>query len=108
MDIYIYIHLYMYTTAIHKSAKWLLSAQFPMYFVTDCNLNNGIEYSNVFEVSVAKLLDVIKESISFWFVDTYIVKFVSQYPLIASSLNDVRTLTNLQLQRVLTTVNSVG
>jgi len=90
---------------LHELANCLLSAQFPMYFVTDCNLNHGIEHTNVFEVYVAKLLDVTNESISFWFVDTYIRKFVSQYPHIASSLNDVRTLTDLQ--RVLTTVNRV-
>jgi len=93
------------TQLLHKLAKWLLSAQFPMYFVRDFNLNNGSEHSNAFEIPVAKLLDVTNNSISFWFVDTYIGKFVSRYPHIASSLNDVRTLTDLQ--RVLTSVNCV-
>ena len=72
---------------LHELAKWLISAELPMYFVADAILSAS---SKEFEYFVALLSYVTDDQVSSWFLYNYIRRYASRYaPL--ESLFDLRS-----------------
>jgi len=63
----------MCTQMLHVLAKWLMSAELPMYFVTQCNLFDAIHYNaSEIESFLYVLNNVTDEYLCRWFFDIYI------------------------------------
>jgi len=93
------------TQVLHELAKWLMSAEFPMYFVTQCNLLDVMQCNaNEIESFVRMLNNLTDDCLSWWFFNIYIRRYASQYPHIASSFDVISSSTDLQ--RVLTVVSN--
>ena len=82
---------------LQKLAKLLILREFPMYFVPECNLLDGIQCGNAseFECFVSMLNNVTVEYLSYWFCNNYIFRCASQYPHTASSFDSISSLTDL-------------
>ena len=81
---------------IHTITEWLHACNYPMYFVTDCNLCDLFNKPSAGNL-ISYLFRVTDVSLSFWFVNKYIRQCAEQcdyvcIPLIANA----RTLSTLQ------------
>ena len=93
------------TQLSHELAKLLISSEFPMYFVKQCNLKDIIRRDNAskFENFVSILGNITDDQSSCWFRDNYINHRFSQYPHHAARLND---LIKIDLQEALRAVSN--